>query len=320
MRKRFSKILVTGGAGFIGSHLVERLLAEDYQVIVLDNLSYGNLKNISNRSSENFSVITCDIRDAKKMRIALKDVEAVFHEAALVSVKLSVQDPLLNNDVNVTGTLNLLKTCVDAGVKRLVFASSAAVYGTNPNPLKKEDMVTSPTNPYGISKLAAENYVKSFNELYGLETISLRYFNAYGPKQSFDLENAYGGVITLFMERLLRNRSPIIYGDGEQTRDFVYVQDIVQANMLALTSKNVNGDFFNIGSGEVININHVAKALKKKLNKEHIDNVYKAAQPGDVKHGYADITKARKTLNYSPKFSFDHGITDLVKWYAKNIV
>ena len=318
MSKRISKILVTGGAGFIGSHLVDRLLSEDYQVTVLDNLSCGDLKNISYPQNKNFRFLRGDIRNFGQVKNALKDVDAVFHEAALVSVTQSVQDPILANNINVTGTLNVLKASADLGVKRLMFASSAAVYGESSTPEKTEDTVASPFSPYGISKLAAENYARSFYKLYGLETVSLRYFNVYGPRQSFDLNSAYGGVITIFLNRLLRNMPPIIYGDGEQSRDFVYVEDIVESNMLALKTKNAAGDYLNIGSGEKISVNRVAEVLKRLLEKENLQNIYANARPGEVKHTYANIEKARRILGYCPRFSFDEGLDRLVGWYIKN--
>jgi UDP-glucose 4-epimerase len=313
MVKHVSKVLVSGGAGFIGSHIVDRLLAEDYQVVVLDNLSSGNLKNIPYLKNKNLSLLQDDIRNFEAVKKALRGVDAVFHEAGLVSVILSVQDPIFCNDVNVTGTLNLLKASVDLGVKRFVFASSAAVYGENPLPLKKEDMHTFPSNPYGISKLVGENYARVFHKLYGLETVCLRYFNVYGPRQSFNIEHAYGGVITLFLNRLLKNLPPIIYGDGEQSRDFVFVQDIIEANMLALNSKNASGGVFNVGSGISTSINRIAQILKALLKKD-IKNICENPKPGDVRHGFADISKAKETLNYVPKHPLEEGLKSLVEW------
>ncbi len=313
MAKHISKVLVTGGAGFIGSHIVDRLLAEEYHVVVLDNLTSGNLKNLPNLKNKNLSLLQDDIRNLKSVKKALQDVDAVFHEAAFVSVILSVKDPILCNDINITGTLNLLKASADLGVKRFVFASSAAVYGENPLPQKREDMPTFPSNPYGISKLVGENYARVFYKLYGLETVCLRYFNVYGPRQSFNIEHAYGGVITLFLNRLLRNLPPIIYGDGKQSRDFVFVRDIVDANMLALNSKIACGKVFNVGSGVSTNINRIAQTLKILLNKD-IKNIYERSMPGDVRHGYADISKAKEILSYIPSHSLEEGLKSLVEW------
>jgi nucleoside-diphosphate-sugar epimerase len=317
--KRYSKALVTGGAGFIGSHLVDRLLREGFEVTVLDNLTSGNMQNMPSDCAEgDFRFVKGDIRDLSLVRETTKDIDVVFHQAAFVSVTLSVKNPLLANDVNVSGTLNLLKASLDSGVKRFVFASSAAVYGETPSPMKGEDLIPQPSSPYGVSKLAAEGYVRSFYTVYGLETVSLRYFNVYGPRQSFDIDCAYGGVITIFLNRLLRDMSPMIFGDGEQTRDFVYVGDVVESNILALGCKNAAGDFFNIGTNERISVNLVAKVLKHLLKKEDVKNVYADPRPGDIQHVYADTTKAKRILGYSPEFSLEEGLAELIKWHTTN--
>jgi len=313
--------LVTGGAGFIGSHVVDRLLSDGYDVTVLDDLSSGSLGNIARHKGEKaFRLVKGDIRDAKLVREVLKGVDAVFHEAAFVSVTLSVKDPVVANDVNVAGTLNVLKASVDLGVKRFVFASSAAVYGETSTPLKSEDMASVPLSPYGVSKLAAESYVRSFYRTYGLETVSLRYFNVYGPRQSFDLDCAYGGVISIFLNRILRGMSPVVYGDGEQTRDFVYVRDIVEANMLALNSKKAAGEAINVGSGTRVSVNRVAEVLKSLLNKTSVKNIYADPRIGDVLHGYAAIAKAGEILGYRHTVSFEEGLRELVEWYDKKDV
>jgi UDP-glucose 4-epimerase len=286
-------------------------------VTVLDDLSSGSLDNVARHKGEKaFRLVKGDIRDAKLVREALKGVDAVFHEAAFVSVTLSVKDPVVANDVNVAGTLNVLKASVDLGVKRFVFASSAAVYGETSTPLKSEDMASAPLSPYGVSKLAAESYVRSFYRTYGLETVSLRYFNVYGPRQSFDLDCAYGGVISIFLNRILRGMSPVVYGDGEQTRDFVYVRDIVEANMLALNSKKAAGEAINIGSGTRVSVNRVAEVLKSLLNKTSVKNIYADPRIGDVLHGYAAIAKAGEILGYRPTVSFEEGLGELVEWYG----
>jgi nucleoside-diphosphate-sugar epimerase len=319
MGKEYIRILVTGGAGFIGSHLVDRLLHEGFEVTIIDNLDTGQLKNIPhNQYKKEPHFIKGDIRDFNLVKETMKDIDAVFHEAALASVILSVQNPILTNDINVTGTLNLLKASSDLHVKRFIYASSAAVYGDTPSPQKREDMTPNPTSPYGASKLAAENYVKLFHKVYGLETVSLRYFNVYGPRQRFDIQCAYGGAITIFTNRLLRNMPPIIYGDGEQTRDFVYIQDVVEANMLALNSKKAAGEVFNIGTDTNVSVNQVAEALKDIMNKKDLKNVHVDPRPTDIRHGYADISKAKKILGYDPKFSIKEGLSELVNWYVKN--
>jgi nucleoside-diphosphate-sugar epimerase len=320
MNKTCGNVLVTGGAGFIGSHLVDRLLGEGFEVTVIDNFSKGYMENISSYiGRKDFHLVKGDIRDFNLIRATIKGIDAVFHEAAFVSVVLSIEDPILVNDVNLTSTLNLLKASVDSNVKRFVFASSAAVYGETKSPLMDEAMVPAPTSPYGVAKLAAETYARAFYKTYGLETVALRYFNVYGPRQSFDIQSGYGGVITLFLNKLLRNIEPLIYGDGEQTRDFVYVQDVVEANMLALNTKNAAGEYFNIGSSSKTTVNQVAQTLKTLLNRKDIKNLYSEPRPGEVKHGYADISKARKLLDYNPRFSFEQGITDLVTWYTTQL-
>lgn len=319
MVKNYLRVLVTGGAGFIGSHLVDRLFKEDFEVTIIDNFDTGRLENIApHQENKRFNFIKGDIRDFNLVKKLIKDVDAVFHEAALASVTLSVKNPLLANDVNVTGTLNLLKASSDLHVKRFIFASSAAVYGDTPIPQKREDMTLNPKSPYGVSKLAAENYVRLFNKVYGLETVSLRYFNVYGPRQRFDIKSTYGGAITIFTNRLLRNLPPVVYGDGKQTRDFVYVDDVIEANMLALNKVKAAGEVFNIGTGNSISVNQIAETLKEVMNKKDLKNIYDPPRPTDVKHGYADINKAKKILGYTPKFSFKEGLAQLVKWYTTN--
>jgi UDP-glucose 4-epimerase len=318
MAHKYSKILVTGGAGFIGSHLVDRLLSEGFEVSVIDNIDTGRLENIAHHQDrEEFHFVKGDIRDFNLVKEIMKDKDAIFHEAALASVILSVENPILTNDINVSGTLNLLKASVDHHVKRFIFASSAAIYGETPSPQKREDVTSTPTNPYGVSKLAAENYVKVFNKVYGLETVSLRYFNVYGPRQSFDIQSAYGGAITIFKNRLQKNMPPIIYGDGEQTRDFIYIQDVVEANILALNSKKAAGEAFNIGTGKNISVNQVAEILKEIMNRKDLKNVHANPRPTDIRHGYADVSKAKRMLGFHPKVPLKEGLIKLVNWYTK---
>lgn len=313
-----SRVLVTGGAGFIGSHLVDRLLKEGFEVTVIDNLTSGNVENIAHHQSRReFCFTKGDIRDVTLVQETVKDVDVVFHEAAFVSAALSVKNPLVTDEINVTGTLNLLKTSTDLDVKRFIYASSAAVYGDRSPPQKEETLIPQPTSPYAVSKLAAENYVQLFHQLYGMETVSLRYFNVYGPRQSFDLSNAYGGVITLFINGLLENMPPIIYGDGEQTRDFVYVYDIVDANLLALRTRNAAGEVFNIGTGRQTSINQVAETLKNVMNRGNLKTIYCDPRPGDPRHGYANIDKAKKVLGYEPHYALQEGLNELVKWYLE---
>jgi nucleoside-diphosphate-sugar epimerase len=232
-------------------------------------------------------------------------------------VTQSVRAPILTNDVNVVGTLNVLKASSDLHVKRLIYASSAAVYGNTGTWKMKEDMTPNPTSPYGASKLAGEYYVRLFSKVYGLETVSLRYFNVYGPRQRFDVQSAYGGAVTIFTNRLLRNMPPIIYGDGEQTRDFISVQDVVEANMLALKTGNAVGEVFNIGTGTGVSVNQVAKTLKEVMNKQNLENIHADSRPADIRHGYADISKAKRILGFQPKVALEQGLSELVNWYTK---
>jgi UDP-glucose 4-epimerase len=312
---KHNNILVTGGAGFIGSHILDKLMEEGFDVTVIDNLETGRLENLAqHEKNKDFHFIRGDIRDFDLVKETLRDIDAVFHLAALASVTRSVKDPILTNDINVVGTLNLLKSSSDLGVKRFVFASSAAIYGEAKSPLKKEDMVPNPTSPYGVSKLAAENYVRVFYNAYGLETVCLRFFNVYGPRQNVDIHGSYGGAISIFLNRILKRLPPIIYGDGEQTRDFIYIQDVVQANMLALSNKNAVGEVFNIGSGKKTSLNQIALALKNIMNRKDIKSIYADPRPTDIRHGYADISKAERILGYTPHFSIKEGLTELVKW------
>jgi nucleoside-diphosphate-sugar epimerase len=313
--KNFSTILITGGAGFIGSHLTDKLIEEGCQVNVIDNLSSGLLNNIRHHMGKSqFHFVRADILDFKTVSHLMKNVDAVFHEAALVSVNKSSQDPTLANDVNVVGTINLLKAALDAGVKRFIYASSAAIYGETQGSKITEDTIPKPMSAYGASKLAAENYAYAFFKTQGLETVSLRYFNIYGPRQRFDSENTYGGVISTFTNRLIHNKPPVIHGDGSQTRDFVYIDDVVEANMLALQSKNSPGEAFNIGTGESISVNKLANLLKKITKHETLQNAHAPAPPESILHSCANITKARSLLGYQPKTNIEDGLTKLTNW------
>jgi nucleoside-diphosphate-sugar epimerase len=314
LNRCYSKILVTGGAGFIGSHIVDRLLDEGFNVRVFDNLSTGDKKNlVQHKSKGNLQFIEGDIRNFDLVKKAVKGVDAIFHEAALVSVTRSVEDPLLANEVNVTGTLNLLKACVDAKVKRFVFASSCAVYGSSKTLPNHENLMPMPLSPYAVSKLAAENYVKVFHVVYGLETVILRYFNVYGPRQKY---GPYSGVISIFVKRLLDGRPLTIYGDGKQSRDFVNVKDVVEANMLALLKQNAVGEVINISAGEAITINALINSLQKIIDKTDFELFYTETRLGDIKNSFADIKKAKKILGYIPKVSISEGLVNLVNWYA----
>jgi nucleoside-diphosphate-sugar epimerase len=317
-QEKCQRILVTGGAGFIGSHIVERLLEKNYDVTAFDNLNTGNPANIEHcKQNKNFHFVEGDIRDVSLTRKSLKDVDLVFHEAALANVTSSLKDPILTNQVNVEGTLNVLRACCDYNVKRFVYASSAAVYGKTRSPKKREDDTPSPTSPYGVSKLAAENYVRVFQRAYGLGTVCLRYFNVYGPRQRVDVHGSYGGVISIFINQILRNMPPTVHGDGEQTRDFVYIDDVVDANILAMNGDKGAGEAFNVATGKGTSINQVAETLKRIMNRKDLQCVHTEPRPTDLKHGYADISRAKEILGYSPRFSIEQGLSELVNWYAK---
>lgn len=314
---KFSRVLVTGGAGFIGSHLVDKLLSEGFEVWILDNFSYGRMDNIAHhKDTATFHLVKGDIRDSAIVSKVVKDVDAVFHEAALVDVALSVKDPLLFDDVNVDGTLNLLKASLDSNVKRFIFASSAAVYGNTRPAKKREDMLLKPISPYGISKMATENYIRAFHELYGLATVCLRYFNVYGPRQGS--ASYYSGVITSFVNRLLQNQPPIINGDGKQTRDFVHVDDVVSANLLALNCQNTKGEVFNIASGEEISIYELAAMLRRITRSEHLAPMFARSKQGDIRQISANISKAEGLLGFRPAVELEAGLCRLVAWHLEN--
>jgi len=316
MSHKYSKILVAGGAGFIGSHIVDRLLREDVEVYALDNLYTGRTKNIAhNKENPRFHFVRGDVRNLELVRRVVKDVEAVFNEAAVVSVPRSVEDPILANEVNVNGTLNLLKASLDSNVKRFVQASSASVYGDSKTLPLHEGLAARPISPYAVSELAAENYAKAFHRTYGIETVCLRYFNVYGPRQTY---SRYSGVITIFVNKLLRNEPPIIFGDGEQTRDFVSVEDVLQANMLAIERKQAVGGVFNVATGVSTSINGLVKTLQEIVGKTNLKPIHEDSRLGDIRHSYASIEKARKALGYEPQVPLREGLAELVAWCSEH--
>ena len=316
MRHKYSKILVAGGAGFIGSHIVDRLLREDVEVYALDNLYTGRMENIAhNKENPNFHFIQGDVRNLELVKRTMKDVDAVFNEAAVVSVPRSVEDPILANEVNVNGTLNLLKASLDSNVKRFVQASSASVYGDAKTLPLHEGLATQPLSPYAVSELAAENYAKAFHKVYGIETVCLRYFNVYGPRQTY---SPYSGVITIFVNKLRRNEPPIIFGDGEHTRDFVSVEDVTLANMLAVEKKRAVGEVFNVATGVATSINGLVKALQEIMGRTNLKPIHEDSRVGDIKHSYASIEKVKKMLGYEPQVPLDEGLAKLVAWCSEH--
>jgi UDP-glucose 4-epimerase len=305
--------LVTGGAGFIGSNLVRALLGRGDQVRVLDNLSTGRLANVDDLVDQ-FELFEADLRDLETIRTAVRGVEAVFHQAALPSVARSVADPLSSHNVNASGTLTLLLAARDAGVRRFVFASSSSVYGDTPVLPKAEDLPTSPLSPYAVSKLAAESYCRVFARLYGLETVSLRYFNVFGPHQ--DPGSAYAAVIPLFINAMLSGQRPRINGDGTQSRDFSYIDNVVQANLLAAERPQIGGEVFNVACGERATLLDLVAALNRILG-TNIEPEFGPPRPGDVQHSQADISRARERLGYEPLVEFEAGLERTVAWYRR---
>jgi nucleoside-diphosphate-sugar epimerase len=295
-----SSVLVTGGAGFIGSHLVERLLELGHSVRVLDNFSTGRRENLTGFLSQ-IDLIEGDIRDEASVRKAVEGVDFVFHEAALASVPRSVKSPSSANEVNVTGTLNVLIGARDAGVRRVIYASSSSVYGNTPELPKREDMTPHPESPYAVSKLAAENYCVAFNGLYDIECVALRYFNVFGPRQ--DPSSQYAAVVPLFVSALLRGDPPVIYGDGEQSRDFTYVGNVVDANVSAMLSDGVAGEVMNVACGRTTTVNVLLSVLQELVGTS-IQARYEGERPGDVRHSFADVGKAERLLGVSSCVSF----------------
>ena len=311
----YSEILVTGGAGFIGSHIVDRLLQEGLTVRILDNMSTGEKKNLAqHQNKKSFRFIQGDIRNFDLVKKAVEGVDAVVHEAALVSVMRSVEDPILSNEINVKGTVNLLKACVDAHVKRFVLASSCAVYGDTESLPNNENLAPKPLSPYAADKLAAETYAKVFHDVYGLETLSLRYFNVYGPRQKY---GPYSGVISIYINRLQENEPLLIIGDGNQTRDFLNVKDVVEANINALTKPKAEGEVFNISTGEATTINKLAEIIQQIMGKTDLKPVHVEQRPGDIMHSYGDASKAERKLGYKPRVQLEKGLSELIKWHSK---
>jgi UDP-glucose 4-epimerase len=306
------RCLVTGGAGFIGSNLVHTLINEGYKVRVLDNFSTGKFENIET-VIKNIDLIVGDLCREDDVRRAVKGVDIVFHQAALPSVPRSVADPYTTNRVNIEGTLNVFLAARDSGVKRVVYASSSSVYGSNEKLPKEETMLTRPMSPYAASKLAKEVYGRIFYDLYGLETVGLRYFNVFGPRQN--PESQYAAVIPKFITALLKGKSPDIYGDGEQSRDFTYISDVVKANLLAARGSGAAGEVFNIARGTKINLNELLNLLKK-ITGSKAEAAYAASRPGDVKHSLAAIEKAQSILGYRPEVSLEAGLRQTVAWFG----
>ncbi|RLG42750.1 MAG: nucleoside-diphosphate sugar epimerase [Thermoproteota archaeon] len=311
----FGSVLVSGGAGFIGSHIVELLLSrnEVERVLVLDNFFTGKLDNLKPfLKDQRLKIVRGDIRNRDLVKKLIKEVDFVFHQAAIVSVPLSIKEPELTNDVNVNGTINLLEAALDSDIERFVYASSCAIYG-NPDslPIREESRID-PLSPYAASKLAAESYCRAFYQSYGLKTVCLRYFNVYGPRQA---GGAYSGVISIVMRQILEGKSLTIRGDGSQTRDFVFVKDVAEANLLASERDEAVGKVFNIGTGKAITIKELAEIISS-ITGRNTGIKYVPMLKGEVLHSVADITLARRVLGYNPKFTLEEGLRRTFKWLA----
>jgi len=308
------RALVTGGGGFIGSHIVERLLGDGHDVRVLDNFATGRRENLL-AFTEDVDLVEGDIQSYERVHTAVRDRDVVFHQAALPSVPRSIQDPLTSNAVNVIGTLNVLLAARDSGVRRVVYASSSSVYGANPALPKREDLPTLPISPYAVAKLAAESYCRSFTEVYGLETVALRYFNVFGPRQ--DPLSQYSAVVPLFITKLLDGEAPTIFGDGEQSRDFTPVANVVEANLRAAEAQGdgVVGCVFNAACGERYTLNHLFGEIRE-LAGADVEPSYAPPRLGDVKHSQADIARAREHLGYEPLVTLADGLRGCVEFYA----
>lgn len=304
-----TKVLVTGGAGFIGSHLVEVLVARGDDVVVLDDLSTGKKENLS-RVSDRVLFIEGDISDAEAVARAMEGVSAVFHLAAIASVPKTIEDPIRGHDVNVTGTHNVFEAARRAGAKRVVYASSCAVYGDTPELPKKENMAKVPKSPYAFHKSAAEEYAKLYTDLFGLETVGLRFFNVFGPRQ--DPSSPYSGVISIFLERLSKGLPITIYGDGTTTRDFVYVEDVVVANIIAMDAKDASRQVYNVGTGEETSLATVVETIGTHLGIQPTV-VHEPERAGDIKRSVADVSRAHKELSWKPLVSFSKGIAHLCR-------
>lgn len=319
------KILVTGGAGFIGSNLCETLLEKGNKVVCLDNFATGKKENISHLfSNSDFNFIQGDIRNLSDCIKSVQGVDYVLHQAALGSVPRSIKDPVTSNDVNVSGFLNMLIASKDEGVKRFIYAASSSTYGDSKNLPKIEDKIGKPLSPYAITKYVNELYADVFSKTYGIETIGLRYFNVFGRKQ--DPNGAYAAVIPKFVGQFMKGESPVINGDGEYSRDFTYIDNVIQANLLAITvnNKEAVNTVYNIAFGERNTLNDLVKYLKEALSEfdadiKDIEVLHGPNREGDIPHSLASIDKAKELLSYDPQFSLQTGLKEAVNWYWKNL-
>ncbi len=308
------RYLITGGAGFIGANLAHALVARGESVRILDDFSSGRIENLDG-IEDRVEIVRGDLRDPATVTRAVQGTEIILHQAALNSNPRSIKEPGPTNAVNVGGTLLLLEAARAAGVRRVVYASSSSVYGDTPGLPKTEDMPLSPKAPYGVSKLAAEHYCRVFTQVYGLETVSLRYFNVFGPRQHPDSE--YAAVIPRFLRRMLTGRQPVVFGDGEQSRDFTAVENVVAANLVAAAAARGIGDVFNIACGQRSTLNQLVGWLNQLLGTD-LSPVYEAPRPADIRHSYASIRKAEATLGYQPTLGVEEGLRQAVEWFKQH--
>ncbi len=315
MKRKQVEYLVTGGAGFIGSNIVDALVSAGHGVRVLDDFSTGRRANLE-AVRQRIDLVEGDLRDDRILRRALRGVRYVIHTAAIPSVARSVKDPLATNSVNVCGTLKLLLRARDAGADRVVFSSSSSVYGETPVLPKREDMTPMPLSPYALSKLAGEHYGRMFHALYGLKTFSLRYFNVFGPRQN--PKSQYAAVIPLFIEALRRNRRPVIYGDGRQTRDFTYIDDVVAANLRCCRAPAAAaGEVYNIARGDRVSVNELFAVLSRLMGKD-IAPVHLPPRPGDIRHSQADAGRAARMLRWKARVPFREGLRRTIRWFEEH--
>ena len=313
MSSSVRKYVVTGGAGFIGSHLSEALGAAGHEIRILDDLSSGRRENIASLlDQDNVSFFQGSITNPDFLQEHLQGADGIFHQAAFVSVPRSIDDPLLNHAVNITGTLNVLLAARDAGVRKVVFASSAAVYGNLPDLPKGEDSRVDPQSPYAVAKLTGEYYCSLFTSLYGIKTVCLRYFNVYGPRQ--DPHSDYAAVIPRFIHRVKQGKPPVIYGDGEQTRDFIFVKDVVRMNIRAMESEAEG--VFNIANGKETSVNELAHAVLS-LSESSLKPHYEKGRQGEVKHSVADISKVIERLGITPEYDLSRGLSEMIRGDAE---
>jgi len=320
------KTLVTGGAGFIGSNLCEELLEASQEIVCLDNFSTGKFENIRHLlENKNFHLIVGDIRNLDDCRRAMEGVEYVLHEAALGSVPRSIKDPITTNEVNIAGFLNMLVAARDAKVKRFIYAASSSTYGDSESLPKVEEIIGKPLSPYAVTKYVNELYADVFSKTYGMECIGLRYFNVFGRRQ--DPDGAYAAVIPLFIKKLIRHESPVINGDGEYSRDFTYIKNVIQMNLLAMSTQNPEAlnTVYNTAFGERTTLNQLAAYLKEYLSEydpeiANVEILHGSNRLGDIPHSLASIEKAKRLLNYNPRYSLQQGLKEAIHWYVNSFI